>query len=150
MLPCDGGSSTCRKAVPDRDQRLRVQSDLILPLYSWDLVTTDLELERCDARAHEETWADMVRLQEQGVYPAAFSAIRSPVLMLHGAADPHPGRLIRESLEPYIPHIEYREWEHCGHYPWLERAARDEFFSVLRGWLSARSFLDEQPRLNME
>ncbi len=123
---------------PDPDQRLRVQSDLILPLYSWDLVSTDVELEKCDARAHDETWADMVRLQEQGVYPAAFSAIRSPVLMLHGAVDPHPGSLIRESLERHIPQIEYREWEHCGHYPWLEKAVRDEFFSVLRGWLSTR------------
>jgi hypothetical protein len=36
----------------------------------------------------------MIRLQDHGVYPAAFSAIRSPVLMLHGAVDPHPGRMI--------------------------------------------------------
>ena len=120
---------------PDPDQRLRVKSDLILPLYSYELATTDLEVEKCDARANEETWADMVRLQEQGVYPAVFSAIRSPVLMLHGAVDPHPGRMIRASLEPYVPQIEYREWEHCGHYPWLEKAVRDEFFSVLRSWL---------------
>ena len=122
---------------PDPDQRLRVKSDLILPLYSYELVTTDLELEKCDARANEETWADMVRLQEQGVYPARFSAIGGPVLMLHGAVDPHPGRMILASLERYVPQIEYREWEHCGHYPWLEKAVRDEFFSVLRGWLSS-------------
>ena len=25
--------------------------------------------------------------------------------------------------------------ERCGHYPWLERAVRDEFFALLRGWL---------------
>jgi pimeloyl-ACP methyl ester carboxylesterase len=80
----------------------------------------------------------MVRLQEEGVYPAAFAAIRSPVLMLHGAVDPHPGGLIRESLERYLPQIEYREWEQCGHYPWLEREVREEFFLVLRGWLLER------------
>lgn len=43
----------------DPDQRLRAESDLILPLYSCDLITTDLELEACDARAHEETWDDI-------------------------------------------------------------------------------------------
>ena len=122
---------------PDPDQRLRAESDLILPLYSCDLITTDLELEACDARAHEETWADMVRLQEQGVYPAAFSAIHGPVLMLHGAVDPHPGRLILASLQRHIPQIEYHEWDQCGHYPWLERTVRAEFFSLLRGWLSS-------------
>ncbi len=121
--------------IPEADRRLMVRARLVLPLYSCDLVTRDLESEACDARAHEETWADMLRLQDEGAYPAAFSAIRSPVLMLHGAEDPHPGRLIRTSLERYIPHLEYREWECCGHYPWLERAVRDEFFTVLRGWL---------------
>ena len=122
---------------PDPDQRFKARGDLILPLYSYELVTTDLEAEKCDARAHDETWADMLRLQQQSVYPARFAAIRSPVLMLHGAVDPHPGRMIRASLKPYIPQIEYREWEQCGHYPWLEKSARDEFFGVLRGWLAS-------------
>lgn len=125
--------------VPDADQRLRVRAGLILPVYSCDLISADLELEKCDGRGHDETWADMMRLQEEEVYPAAFAAIRSPVLMLHGAVDPHPGGLIRESLERYLPQIEYREWERCGHYPWLERGVREKFFSVLREWLLARA-----------
>jgi pimeloyl-ACP methyl ester carboxylesterase len=124
---------------PDPNERLRVWGDLLLPLYSCDLITTDLEMETCDARAHQETWADMVRLQEQGLYPAAFSAIRSPVLMLHGTADPHPGRMILAGLQPYLPQIEYREWRQCGHYPWLEKAVREEFFAVLRDWLKTRA-----------
>ena len=28
----------------------------------------------------ESTWEDMVRLQNEGVYPTAFEAIKSPVL----------------------------------------------------------------------
>jgi len=41
-----------------------------------------------------------VQLQEAGVYPAAFAAITSPVLMLHSTYDPHPGQMIRASLAP--------------------------------------------------
>jgi len=121
---------------PDPDERLRVMSDLILPLYSYELLTEDQEIEEVDARAFNQTWQDMVRLEEEGVYPAAFAAIHSPVLMLHGAADPHPGRMIRASLEPHLPQLEYREWERCGHYPWLEKAVRAEFFTVVRRWLT--------------
>jgi pimeloyl-ACP methyl ester carboxylesterase len=121
---------------PDPDDRLRAQGNLILPLYSYDLLTEDLRVEACDARAHEETWQDMVRLQEEGEYPAAFSAINAPVIMLHGAVDPHPGLMIRASLEPHLPQLEYREWGPCGHYPWLERAVRDEFLRALRQWLN--------------
>ena len=80
-----------------------------------------------------------MRLQEESVYPAAFAAIDAPVLMLHGTVDPHPGRMIRASLEPHLPQLEYHEWERCGHYPWLEKAAREEFFAVLREWLTRRS-----------
>ena len=29
-----------------------------------------------------------------------------------------------------------REWERCGHYPWLEQGVREEFFAVLREWLT--------------
>lgn len=121
--------------IPDPDQRLEATGDLLLPLYSYDLYTTDTETEAVDARAHEETWADMLRLQSEGVYPAAFGAIKVPVIMLHGAVDPHPGRMIEAGLKPYIPQLEYTEWERCGHYPWLERGVQREFFTVLRGWL---------------
>jgi pimeloyl-ACP methyl ester carboxylesterase len=121
---------------PDPDDRLRAQGNLILPLYSYDLLTDDLGVEACDARAHEETWQDMVWLQEEGEYPAAFSAVDAPVIMLHGTVDPHPGRMIRASLEPHLPQLEYREWARCGHYPWLESAVREEFLQSLREWLN--------------
>ena len=122
-------------AIPDPDVRLCALGELLLPLYAYDLLTTQLGNEGCDARAHEESWADMVRLQEAGVYPAAFAAITAPVLMLHGAADPHPGSAIRESLAPYLPQLAYQQLDRCGHYPWLERHARDDFFRHLRQWL---------------
>jgi pimeloyl-ACP methyl ester carboxylesterase len=124
--------------IPDPDARLNTMADLIEPLYSCDPAPEEDESEPVDARANEETWNDMVRLQAEGLYPAAFRAIRSPVLMLHGEYDPHPGAMIRAGLAEIMPQLEYREWEQCGHYPWKERAVRDEFFSILRDWLGAR------------
>lgn len=121
--------------LSDPDERLAAMGRLILPLYSHDLLTTETELEACDARAHDETWADMVRQQDKGAYPTAFAAIEAPVLMLHGISDPHPGGMIRDSLAPHLPQLEYVEWARCGHYPWLERTTRDEFFAVLLRWL---------------
>jgi pimeloyl-ACP methyl ester carboxylesterase len=114
---------------PDPDRRLASLGTVMLPLDSYDLISDVLELETCDARGYQETWDDMLHLQAQGVYPTSFAAIKRPVLMLHGSADPHPGPMIRASLVPSLPQLEYREWERCGHYPWLERA-------VLRQWLS--------------
>ena len=59
--------------------------------------------------------------------------------MLYGADDPHPGRMIFENLQPYLPRLEYKEFPHCGHYPWLEKAARDEFYLILRKQLLSKT-----------
>jgi pimeloyl-ACP methyl ester carboxylesterase len=117
------------------DQGLRASARAMNRIYSYDLMACPHHDDEIDARGHDEAWRDMVRLQERGIYPASFSTITAPVLMVHGAYDPHPGRLIFRSLKPFVPHLEYRELEQCGHYPWLERAAAGTFFSVVRHWL---------------
>ncbi len=40
--------------------------------------------------------------------------------MLHGRQDPHPGQRIRKGVMPYLPQLEYCEWDACGHYPGLK------------------------------
>jgi pimeloyl-ACP methyl ester carboxylesterase len=122
--------------VPDPDARLLVKAEILLPAYSYELITSTTETIRADARANHETWQDMLRLQEAGVYPAAFGRINAPVLMLHGAVDPHPGPAIRDSLLPHLPQLVYHEWAACGHYPWLERLVHEEFFELLSAWLT--------------
>jgi pimeloyl-ACP methyl ester carboxylesterase len=122
--------------LADEDQRSKTIAETIMPLYSYDPFSAPSEEEKIDARAQQETWDDMVRLQAEGVYPAAFASIKVPALMVHGTFDPHPGELIRASLEPFLPQLEYHEWEHCGHYPWLEKATHDKFFCLIREWLA--------------
>jgi pimeloyl-ACP methyl ester carboxylesterase len=125
------------------DEALRLAGERLLPAYSHDLLSTETGVERCDARGHREVWADMVRLQDEGVYPGAFTRVVGPVLMLHGESDPHPGPMVRDSLAPHVRGLRYHALSRCGHYPWLERHAREEFFRVLRGFLAGE---DEGPQ----
>ncbi len=122
----------------DPERRLLAKAERFDRAFGVDLVP-ETSHAALDARAHADTWADMLRLQAAGVYPAAFAVIRCPVLMLHGAEDPHPGPLIRDSLLPYLPQLEYREFARCGHYPWRERFARVDFFAQLDEWLARQS-----------
>jgi pimeloyl-ACP methyl ester carboxylesterase len=122
--------------ITDPNERFHELGKQTLELYSYDLATTEQEIDESEPGTGSETWDDMIRLQTEGVYPRAFAAIESPILMLHGASDPHPGQLIRASLVPHLPHLEYLEWQKCGHYPWLEKSTRPEFFSVLKSWLT--------------
>jgi pimeloyl-ACP methyl ester carboxylesterase len=119
----------------DSSARLKASAEATALIYSYDPLSFPHADDEVDARAHDETWNDMLRLQAEGIYPAAFAAIKVPVLMVHGTFDPHPGRLIEQTLRSYLPQLDYRELEHCGHYPWIERAAADVFFSLVRDWL---------------
>jgi len=89
----------------------------------------------CDEANFRQTWADAVSLQEQGVQPAEFARIEGSVAMIHGCEDPHPGRLIHESLMPFIRNIQYHELLRCGHKPWIEREAKDRFYELLTACL---------------
>ena len=51
------------------------------------------------------------------------------VMMLHGGPGA-PGYMAPVALE-------LRQCERCGHHPWLEQHARDDFYATLRGWLGA-------------
>ena len=105
--------ATLADEITDVGERLKSRHELTMHTESFDLIEPEAR-DEFDAVANRQSWDDMMRLQENGTYPAAFAAIQVPVLMLHGSFDPHPGPMIRDSLEPYIPQLEYREWERCG------------------------------------
>ncbi|MDQ1502680.1 MAG: hypothetical protein QOD57_407 [Actinomycetota bacterium] len=119
----------------ERDRLLAAAADLSSRAQSVEPMSTDWEFASFDADGHDETWQDVLRRQEDGREPAAFSAIRVPVLMLHGADDPHPGPITRDVLRPFLPQLEYIELEQCGHIPWVERHARHQFLQILEAWL---------------
>jgi pimeloyl-ACP methyl ester carboxylesterase len=126
----------------DPGEKLSAAHELMRAAYSYDPIPSDGQLllrQPLDVRAHAETWADMLRLQEQGIYPSAFSRIRIPILMLHGEYDPHPGRMIYDILRAHMPQLEYLELAKCGHSPWTERQARKHFFMVMSNWLLKNS-----------
>ena len=115
-----------------RDKLLAELGGLYSRLQSVDPVEDPSEEEiACDEGAFRETWEDVLSLQERGIQPVEFARIEVPVTMLHGDSDPHPGPMIHKSLAPFIPQLEYRGIPQCGHKPWVERRARDDFFEML-------------------
>jgi pimeloyl-ACP methyl ester carboxylesterase len=75
---------------PDANRQLAIVGRLMTHVYGYDVEDGVVNVDVLDAQAHEQTWADMVRLQRDGVYPAAFATIDVPVLMLHGDVDSAP------------------------------------------------------------
>lgn len=123
----------------ERDRLFASLGDLATRAQSHDLISTGSEPGECDRQGHIETWNDALRRQEEGLEPEAFAAIRVPVVMMHGAEDPHPGSSTRDVLRAVMPQLDYVEFERCGHIPWLERHARAAFLRALRERLDDRN-----------
>ncbi len=91
----------------------------------------DNDILHFDEEGFRQTWADAISLQQQGIQPAEFANIRAPVTMIHGDDDPHPGKMIYKSLAPFIRNLQYIGLPRCGHKPWTERYAKDDFYKLL-------------------
>jgi pimeloyl-ACP methyl ester carboxylesterase len=128
---------------PDvRDAVVRQRGDFTMSIESYELIDSvddPSDALAYDGRANAETWNDALRLQREGLEPQRFSRISCPVLMLHGHIDPHPGAATRDLLRRFIPHLQYVEFEKCGHEPWKEQHARPPFLIALLSWLRLHS-----------
>ena len=62
------------------DERLKAGVQATAPIYSYEPTISPHDDDEVDARAHQQTWEDMLRLQTDGIYPAAFAAIKVPIL----------------------------------------------------------------------
>lgn len=58
--------------------------------------------------------------------------IACPVVVIHGDYDSRPAAGIREPLSRVLDDFKFILLEKCGHEPWIERYARDEFFRILK------------------
>jgi pimeloyl-ACP methyl ester carboxylesterase len=58
--------------------------------------------------------------------------ITCPVVAIHGDYDTHLPEGVREPLARVLKDFRFILLEKCGHEPWLERYARDNFFKILK------------------
>ena len=58
--------------------------------------------------------------------------IECPVVAIHGKKDPHPWEGVKIPLESRLTNFKMFTIDKCGHDPWEEYYARDEFFSILK------------------
>jgi pimeloyl-ACP methyl ester carboxylesterase len=121
-------------AVEDKDGifaqlgRLSAQTDTYDPI-GLKAVETDLEV-HFDVFAG--VWPEASALRANGQLLALGEQIHCPVVAIHGDYDPHPSEGIREPLSRVLPDFRFILLQRCGHEPWIERHARDEFYRLLR------------------
>jgi pimeloyl-ACP methyl ester carboxylesterase len=78
---------------------------------------------------YQKVWPEAKALRSSGALLQALQKVTCPITALHGEWDPHPIDGAFDSLTPLYSGIVLKE---CGHTPWIERRARDQFFDLLQ------------------
>jgi pimeloyl-ACP methyl ester carboxylesterase len=81
---------------------------------------------------NQSVWAEANMLRSRGELLALGKGITCPVVAIHGDYDPHPAAGVRAPLSSVLRDFTFILLEKCGHEPWIERYARDQFYKILR------------------
>ena len=85
-----------------------------------------------DPDVYQQVWEQASRLRSSGGLLQLGERIQCPVVAIHGEYDPHPSEGVKDPLSRVIKDFRFILLDECGHCPWIERKARDAFYSVLK------------------
>ncbi len=89
----------------------------------------------CDPDIYQAVWKEASILRQTGELLDLCRKVHCPVIAIHGDYDPHPSEGVREPLQAVLKSFLFILLENCGHMPWIEKRAKDKFYSVLTGVL---------------
>ncbi|MBD3170217.1 MAG: alpha/beta hydrolase [candidate division Zixibacteria bacterium] len=129
------------KATPEEQEHIAGKwADAFDVTDKYDPIEAEDETLDVQYDLHKKVFSDFVALRDTpGLLKKIFSEINIPVAVIHGDYDPHPIEGIRPFLESCIDDIHFNILEKCGHYPWLERYAREDFYILLRKELGIKA-----------
>jgi pimeloyl-ACP methyl ester carboxylesterase len=125
-------------AGEERSAALARLGELFTKADAYDPLTLDTEGLEAQYRVFQGVWRDAAALRGSGGLTALGRQIQCPVVAIHGDYDPHPPEGVREPLSAVVKDFRFILLARCGHLPWIERQARDEFYRIVREQLGDR------------
>ena len=121
-----------RVSTDERRRLMREWGEMLFDVDVYDPLTVNLEIIEVQSDILQSVWSDFVALRDRpGYLKAEFSSITAPAVVIHGEYDPHPIEGIRPFLQSCLSRVRFYLLPKCGHYPWIERYARERFFEIL-------------------
>ena len=81
-------------------------------------------------------WNEASKLRKSGQLLNYFNSITCPVVAIHGDYDPHPSEGIRLPGEKSPVNFRFELLKNCGHKPWIEKYAKENFYRLLEKHLN--------------
>ncbi len=116
------------KGDPDQVARFIELSD-VADTYARD--TSPQPVVSFDEAIHSTVWPEANEMRKSGALLDTVSTIPCPVVAIHGDYDPRPAEGVKVPLQSALPSADFIQLEQCGHKPWHEKFAKDDFYRLL-------------------
>lgn len=87
--------------------------------------------DKTDSQMHNIIWEEAAKLRTNGKLLTSFKQIKSKIVLIQGETDPHPARGITIPLQENGVECETYILEKCGHSPFMEKYAKENFYKIL-------------------
>ncbi|MFH1253660.1 MAG: alpha/beta hydrolase [Candidatus Uhrbacteria bacterium] len=98
---------------------------------AFDPVPHKSDLIKAQVEIFQKVWPEADKMRVDGSLLKLGKKISCPVLAIHGDHDPHPYKGVKEPLSKTIKKFKFVLLKKCGHRPWIERQAKEEFYRIL-------------------
>ncbi len=126
--------------VPGDQQRAFQRFGALLTrMDAFDPLPEDKKEVVLDLNVFRSVWAEAAEIRTSGELLNLGRRVGCPVVALHGDYDQHLPEGVNIPLSGVLKDFKFLLLDKCGHRPWAEREARDEFFRDLEAVLAPRS-----------
>jgi len=99
---------------------------------AFDPLDFDNQILQVNFEIHQSVWPEAAKMRRSGELLNLGYNIDCPVIAIHGDYDPHPAQGVEAPLEKVLKKFRFILVRDCGHMPWIERQARNEFYKIVR------------------
>jgi len=119
-------------SIEDKSTPMARLGKLISRADSYNPLPHDSEILEYQYDIYQSVWEQARELRSSGKLLELGKRIQCPVVAIHGDYDPHLSEGIKDPLSRSLKDFQLILLEKCGHYPWIERGARDRFYNILK------------------
>lgn len=118
-----------------KDEKLAKLGKLVEKSDNYDteeIKTDSIDRIKVEGNTYQQVWDEAENMRISGQLLEYGEKIKCPIVAIHGDYDPHPAEGVRDPLSRTIRDFSFHLLEKCGHTPWKERHAREEFYRILK------------------
>ena len=119
-------------AAPDKEEAFARFGALFSKADAYDPIRQESEPVDYRPDIFQSVWKEAAELRRSGKLLELGKQIECPVVAIHGDYDPHPAEGMEQPLSAVLKSFSFIPLANCGHKPWIERQAKDDFYTILK------------------